>query len=128
MIRFVILIPLAWAAGICAYLTSLYIIWGQTVGGDLGAVLFWSLLAFLLALTIVYTPVMFGLRRWLRGYCPMIVFPLTAALVGVFPTAFIILVWGGDFSGFFSPEAGLFYILFGTVGVVLGVGFAYFDK
>ena len=125
MIRFIILIPLAWAVGVSAYLAGLYVIWGKAIGGDLVFVLFWSLLAFLLAFPIVYIPVLFGLRRWLRGYRPMIAFPVAAVLVGILPTAWIVFVWGGGFRALVSGEAGLFYILFGAVGVVLGVGFAW---
>ena len=42
------------------------------------------------------------------------------ALLGVAPTAMIIFFWGGGLVGLISPEASLFYILFGVVGVILG--------
>ena len=127
MIRLVILIPLAWAVGVWAYLAALDLIWGQTVGSDLDAVLFWSALAFLVAVPTAYIPTLFGLRRLLGGYRPVIVFPIATALLGVLPTALIVFVWGGGFGSLVSPttEVVLFYILFVSAGVVLGVGFAW---
>ncbi len=125
MIRFVVLVPLAWAAGVGAHLSGLYLIWGQTVRGELGALMIWCLLGLLIGLPVVYLPIMVGLRRWLRGYRPILAFPAGAALAGVFPTALLVFVWGGGLRGLVSPEAGLLYLMFGAVGVVLGLGFAW---
>lgn len=125
MIRFIVLVPLAWAIGVSAYLGGLYGIWSQTIGGDLDAVLFWSFLAFVITVPTVYVPILFGLRRWLRGYRPMIVYPIVAMLVGIIPTTIVVSVWGGGSRGLVSPEAGLFFIMFVVAGVVLGVGFAW---
>ena len=105
MIRLVILIPLAWAVGVWAYLAALDLIWGQTVGSDLDAVLFWSALAFLVAVPTAYIPTLFGLRRLLGGYRPVIVFPIATALLGVLPTALIVFVWGGGFGSLVLPKA-----------------------
>lgn len=125
MIRYVILVPLAWAVGVATYLAGLYMIWGQTVGGDLAAVMIWSLLAVTIAFPTAYVPVLSGLRRLLGGYRPLFAFPLAGALVGILPTAWILFTWGGGFRALVSPEAGLFFLLFGALGLVLGVGFAW---
>ena len=125
MARYLILIPLAWLSGVGAYLSALAIIWGQSIGGDLAAVLFWSFFAFLVAFPVAYLPILIVIRRFLGGYQPVLVFPMVAALIGVVPTAIIVMRFGGGIRGLFSPEASLFLIAFAVMGIVVGFGFAW---
>jgi hypothetical protein len=116
----------AWLVGLAAYLGSLALFYRQSISaGDLSAVLFWSLLAFALAFFALYLPVLFGVRRWLRGVRPLWPFPLLAVLLGVVPTALMLFFWGGGIQSLFSPEASLLYSMFAAVGVVVGFGFAF---
>ena len=120
----------SWLVGVAAYLSALYLVYGQTAGGaDLTAVLFWSFAAVLFALPLIYLPVMFLLRRLLRGYKPVAAFPVVASLVFVLPTASVLGMFSIDGSGFlrsfFSPEALLFYCMFIAVGVTFGLGFVW---
>jgi len=98
-------------------------------GADLTAVLFWSFAAALLALPLIYLPVMFLLRRLLRGYKPAAAFPVVASLMFVLPAGFILGMFSADGSGFLhsfvSPEALLFYWMFVAVGVTFGLGFVW---
>lgn len=131
--RYLVLIPTAWLAGISAYYAALFVIYDQTPT-DVTAVLISSFLALLVCIPTLYLPILFGLRRLLGGWKPLIAFSITATLLGIGPTAFIFLWWGaGELSALsmteaveaaLSPEAALFYVLFTAVGFVLGLGFA----
>ncbi len=125
MTRYIILIPLAWLAGVAAYNGMLAVLWGQTVGMDLAAVLFWSLLAFLMTVPLIYLPILTLVKAVLGGYRPLLAFPTVAALVGIFPTAMIVFWWGGGTPGMLAPEAMVFYFSFAVIGIVLGIGYAW---
>ena len=131
--RYILLFPAVWLAGVAAYYIALFVLYGETPT-DVAAVLFSSFLALLACFPVLYLPVLFGLRRLLGGWKPLIAFPITAILLGIGPTAFVFLWWGsGDLSTLsspeaintaLSPEAALFYVLFAVVGLVLGLGIA----
>ena len=130
ILKFAIVCVVSWFVGVAIYLSSLYLIYGQTAeGADLMAVLFWSFVAALLTFTLIYLPIMFLLRRLLHGYKPVAAFPLVASLVFVIPTAFILGMFSTDGYGFLrslvSPEALLFYCMFIAVGVSFGLGFVW---
>ena len=127
-VRLLVFLVLAWVAGVLAYVISLYAIWGQTVGGDVTAILVWSALGLFVALPIIYLPLLLGLRYLRGGYQPVAAFSLLGALAGVVPTALIVYVWSGNLRGLFSPEAGLLYILFGFSGVVIGTVLAWPER
>lgn len=125
MLRYLIVLPLAYITGVGVYVSALWIIWGQSVGADMPAVLFWSLLAFLVAFLFVYLPILTAIRIMLGGYRPVLVFAVAASLIGVVPTAIILFSWGGGIRDLFSAEASLFLIMFVCVGIVIGIGFAW---
>lgn len=116
----------SWVVGLAAYLGSLALFSRQFISwGDFSAVVIWSLLAFAVAFFVLYLPALFGMRRWLRGVRPLWPFPLVAVLLGVVPTALILLYWGGGIRALLSSEACLFYCMFAAAGVVVGFGFAF---
>ena len=130
LLKLVIVCITSWLAGVAVYLSSLHFLYGQTAeGADLTAVLFWSFWAALLSFPLIYLPLMFFLRRLLRGYKPVIAFPVVASLVFVIPAAFIIGMFSIGYPGFLraliSPEALLFYCMFVAVGVCFGLGFVW---
>ena len=81
-VRLLVFLVLAWVAGVLAYVISLYAIWGQTVGGDVTAILVWSALGLFVALPIIYLPLLLGLRYLRGGYQPVAAFSLLGALAG----------------------------------------------
>lgn len=94
--KLIIISIVSWLTGIGAYLLSLFIFYGETIGrADLIAVLFSSALASTVAFLTVYTPIMFLLKRILGGCKPAFVFPLTASLIFVLPTMLIMLAFNG---------------------------------
>jgi hypothetical protein len=130
ILKLAIVCVVSWLVGVAVYLSSLYLIYGQTAeGADLTAVLFWSFVAALFAFALIYLPIMFLLRRLLRGYKPVFAFPLVASLVFMIPTAFILGMFSTDGYGFLrslvSAEALLFYCMFIAVGVSFGLGFVW---
>jgi len=117
---------MSWLVGLAAYLGSLGLIYQQSISsGDLVGVLFWSLLSFAVAFFGLYLPALFVMRRWLRGVHPPWPFPLLAVLLGVVPTSVITFFLGGDVSSLASPEASLFYSMFGAAGIVVGYGYVF---
>lgn len=125
LIRLAIFLVLAWGVGLLAYVGTLYFIWNQTVGGDLGFVMFWSALALLVTTPLIYIPGLIGLHYRLGDTEPVPLFSLVAAFLGIIPTALIVLLWSRDWRSLISPEAGLFYVLFGAVGIVMGAVYAW---
>ena len=130
ILKLAIVCVVSWLVGVAVYLSSLYLMYGQTAeGADLAAVLFWSFVAAVFAFPLIYLPIMFLLRRILRGYKPVAAFPAVAALVFVIPTAFILGMFSIDGRGFLrslvSPEALLFYCMFVAVGITFGLGFVW---
>ena len=126
MKRVLLAITVAWVLGLWAYSIGLAHIWGQSMDGDAGAVMAASAAALLVAVPSVYWPALNYIHRILKGYRPIVLFPIAAALLGIVPTAMIIIYWGGGRAALVSPEANLFYILFGVVGVVVGTAYAAF--
>ncbi len=125
-----LLAVLSWIAGLAIYLFALRIIYGESIsGGDLEAVVFWSAISCIIAIPLVYVPVMFVTRYLLNGVNPVAVFPLAGVFVSIIP---VILLWvllsgldlGGLFSVLFSPESLLFNFFFACTGAVFGLGFA----
>jgi hypothetical protein len=130
ILKLALVCVLSWLVGVAVYLSLLYLIYGQTAeGSDLTAVLFWSCVAALFTFVLIYLPIMFLLRRVLRGLKPVAAFPVAASLVFVIPTAFILGMFSTDGHGFLrsliSPEALLFYCMFIAVGVSFGLGFVW---
>ncbi len=121
---------LSWFAGLVIYLLALRIIYGQSISsGDLEAVVLWSAITSVIAIPLVYAPVMFVTRYLLNGVNPVAVFPLAGILVSVFPIILLGVLLGGlnlggFFSALFSPESLLFNFLFAGTGAVFGLGFA----
>lgn len=128
--KFVFLFFASWLAGLAAYLGSGMILYHQNIGrGDLIAVAFWTLLAFAVAFGVLYLPALFALRHRLRGVRPAWAFPVVAVLLGIVPVVLIISFFGGlTLRALASPEACLFYCMFGAVGLVVGFGFAYIHR
>lgn len=124
--KIITIFVVSWVVGLAAYLGSLALFYRQSISsGDLTAVLFWSLLAFAVVFFVLYLPALFVMRRWLRGVRPLWPFPLLAVLLGVVPTAVIVLFFGGGVRSLASPEASLFCAMFGAVGIVVGFGYAF---
>ena len=117
-----------WLAGLLAYLAALAILYRQGIsGGDLRSVALTSLVGFGLCYWLLYLPVLRAVRRSLPHPQRAWVFPLVAMLLGILPTALVARFWGGSLRALRTPEAGLFYVLFGVVGLVIGLGFTRLD-
>jgi hypothetical protein len=91
--------------------------------GDLRAVLFGSAVASAVAISIVYAPVMFALRRRIPSTAAWWSFPVVSVCLGIVPVILIVALFGGNLRSMSSPEAVLFYCMFATFGLVFGVGF-----
>ena len=123
--QIVIVAVVAWVVGIATYFAALLLVYGErpSWSGDTKAALFWSALAFGALFFVLYVPVLHGIRRMLHGVRPFWPFPFAAGALGVVPTALIAFLNGGDVRSLLSHEAGLFYLMFGAIGIVVGVGF-----
>ena len=120
------LIVLAWMAGVAAHVAALRGLHGEVISsGNLYPVLIWSFLAWCIVSLIALLPIF----RWLQRRGGWYAHPASLALVGLatcaLPTALVLGVWGGlTVEDMLSPEAVLFYVLFGVSGVILGLGYA----
>lgn len=122
--RVLVVSVLSWLAGLAAYLGGLSVLWEQTVGSDLGAVVFWSGFAAAVAVVVAYAPVMFALRQRVSTRS-WYVFPLVGSALGVVPALFIAGIWsGGHFlRALVSRESALFLCMFSALRRALGAGF-----
>ena len=123
----VVLFLVSWFAGLASYFAALYLIQREvpaTISGDFSAVRFWSGVAVAIAYVAVYLPVLGWLARRRGGTRPLWPFPLAAVAAGIVPTMLIVLANGGDLRALASSEAVLFYIMFATIGIVVGTGYA----
>jgi hypothetical protein len=125
--KLVVISVLSWLAGLVAYLTALSVLWRQTISpGDLQAVAFWSSLAAVVAIAMVYVPVMFALRERLRTTSGWnwLLYTLVGVALGGLEVLFIAVVWSRDVLGsLFSPEARLFLWMSVAFGGAFGSGF-----
>jgi hypothetical protein len=118
----------SYLAGACAYLLTLWILWRQSVGGDLKAILFWGGLAYVLVALPLYL-VFFMVVQLLRRHvfhairrAPGWMFPLAGGLLGVAPTYAILRSFSGGWRQLFTAEAALFLSFFGVSGLCFGIG------
>lgn len=116
----------SWVIGLVAYVVSCACFYGQQISitsGDFRAVAFSSFSAVAVAFYLVYLPSLLMLRRLLHGVHPAWPFAVLAMLLGVLPAGAILRFWGGTLRSVFSAEATLFYTMFATVGLIIGIGF-----
>lgn len=120
---------LSWFAGVIIYLLALRVVYCESISsGDLSAVVFWSAITCMIAMPLIYVPIMFFARYLLDGVSPMGAFPLAGVLISVIPVMLLWVLlggldWGGLVSTLFSSESFLFNFLFAGAGAVFGLGF-----
>jgi len=118
----------AYLAGAGAYLLTLWLIWRQSVAGDLKAILFWGGLAYVLValpLYLIFFTVLHLIRKYVFhavGRAPGWSYPLAGGLLGVAPTYAIVRTFSGGVRQLLTPEAALFLSFFGVSGVCFGLG------
>jgi hypothetical protein len=136
-LKMIVVVVLSWIAGMAAYLVALWILWRQTVSLPESMSLA-GLLAFALMIAVpsLYLPVMYLVKKRRGGTHPASVFALVGCLLGAIPLVIIFVLHGGLVIGawesslrrLLSPEAQLLYVMFITVGVVIGYGFAITER
>lgn len=114
-----ILTPLlSYLGGFYAYITTLQLIWNESLGGDFHAVLFYSLLAFCLIAIPIYLGMIVFVDNKFKNF-KFIFYPLGCILVFFIPTFFIGLSLGSI--NIFIPEAMLFHAFYITSGLIFGL-------
>jgi hypothetical protein len=119
---------IGYVGGVAGYAATLAIVWKQSIGGDLEAVLFWGGLAYVLIAIPLFVFTFWAIdrvrsrRRGMRRRPPALLYPAAAALEGPGATYFIMRVWGGGASSLLEPEAIPFHTLFAVAGIIWGTG------
>jgi hypothetical protein len=121
---------LSWLVGFATYALALAVLYAETwiSRADLAALLNWTGFQLLLGVVFVYAPIMFWLRRRLRGVQPRYVFVLTATLLFLLPPGLYFVVLAGEPISVLaspSPELILFYWFFLGAGAGYGLGFTW---
>ncbi|MBP1995452.1 phosphoglycerol transferase MdoB-like AlkP superfamily enzyme [Paenibacillus eucommiae] len=121
-VSWVMIFLISYWAGLFAYERTLEVVWGETLGGDKTAVVFWSLLAFVVVLVPLYLLICYMIKTKIsRTATRMLCYPFLCGLTFILPTAFIMASFGGG--SLFSAEARLFYSFFIASGIVFGTGY-----
>jgi hypothetical protein len=85
----------------------------------------WSFPIFVIALPLVYLPLMFGLRWLLGGAKPFIAFPLVAAAFYLVPTSLFFMLYKEEWArDLFSHDNLHYHIMFLFISILFGLGFA----
>lgn len=128
----------AWMCGFGAYVVACAVIYHQTIAvSELIGVGQLSVMVFAAAYVFVYFPILLWLRRSVRASVHIWLLPLVAVPLGFvamvliwlgigFPALLLGFMRSDEFlsSRFFAtPEAVLFYWMFGIAGLVIGCGF-----
>ena len=87
---------------------------------------FWALMYYLISAPLIYLPSMFLLRRLLKGYRPVILFPTLAAFVGLVPALMFVYAWGGRVQNVW--EWLPLYAVYVPVGVLFGIGYVRLNR
>jgi len=97
------------------------------VGRDWTALSLSSLVAAFITAAVIYTPAMLAVRKAVGGYKPRFCFLLAAAVLGIIPTALVLLVWSGNISlrDLISSESRIFLVMFTVFGIVFGLGYTH---
>jgi len=107
----------SWAFGLAACLSYLWIRTGRL--NDVRFLVIWSFVAYGVSVPVLLLPCLAALRSW-RPSSGWTVCVALGALLGVIPTAAIIVYWGGGVRDFSSGGARLFYVVFGAAGATFG--------
>lgn len=124
MLRIASISAVGWIVALAASEALLRGFGQESMGEDWLAVAYWSGLALVILVPLVYLPAMLLVRWRLRGYRPISWFPAVAAVLGIAPTALISFAWGGGLRGIVSSEGVLFLTVFAVFGVTFGFGYA----
>lgn len=120
-----IVYTLSYGMGLLVYKSALWIIWGEPLGGDAAAVVFWSALAYI-PIGIVYLAICLLIKHKVsKSSLRYSLYPMACGSLFVVPTMLILLLFGGGIDRLFSPEAQLFHLLFGSTGVTFGLGYGF---
>jgi hypothetical protein len=121
--RLFVLFTVSWAIGVATYWVVGSILDAHMMGsGDLSAAALYSGVMFAITAPVIYLPAMMWVRRRATRRSALVVMTIMTLLHTVVATALVIAAFGGfRLSALLKPEAVLFYVIFGTAGVVLGV-------
>ncbi len=116
----------SYGIGFLGYTITLKMVWDQTLGGDMNAVLFWGAVAyFLVAFPIHLLTVAVVEKLFTRP--KLFYYPLGCMLVFFVPTLFITSSLSGQFI-LFTPEAMLFHAFFLLAGLTFGLMTGFFKR
>ena len=122
--RLLVLFIASWALGVVAY-GAVGSLWdGHLMGsGDFSAAALYSAIMFVITVPVTYLPAMWwGRRVTLRSAA--LVMALATIVQSIGATALVFAGFGGfHWKYMWKPEALLFYMIFGTAGVVLAIGY-----
>jgi hypothetical protein len=119
-----VLFVASWAVGVVAYAAIGSLLDGRLMGsGDFSAAALYSGIMFAITAPVLYLPaIWWGRRLTLRAAALVIALATIVQSFGA--TALIFAGFGGfRWTYLWKPEAILFYAIFGTAGIVLGIGF-----
>ena len=127
-LRFIGLAIGSYLLGLLAYIGTLWFDWHERLGGDGPAVLYVSIVTYIIVAIPLFLASVWILKRILkgRGYKLWRIYPFTLAVIAVIPTGFVNLPYGSLQWSFTDPESTLFLVLFSVSGIAFGMGWLLF--
>lgn len=121
-----IITPLvSFIGGFLAYSLTLKIVWGESLGGDMDAVLFFGGMAFFLIAVPIYFGIIYFIDTLIKKFKAFL-YPIGCILVFFIPTLMITLFFGS--TNLLSGEAMLFHSFFLTSGLIFGLSIGLINK
>ena len=115
---YIVLTPiLAFLSGLLSYSITLRLWWGETIGAELGTVVFWGGAVFSVMIPAYFVIIYLIERRFHRN--KLLLFTAACLLISFLPVFLIFVPFGSQ--ALFSEQSALATSFFATAGIVFGL-------
>ncbi|MGG0642567.1 hypothetical protein ABE021_01310 [Sporosarcina gallistercoris] len=115
---YIVLTPvLAFLSGLLSYSMMLRLLWNESIGAELGTVVFWGSAVFSVMIPVYFTVVYLIARRFKHN--ALLLFPAACLLISFLPVLLIFAPFGSH--ALFSEQSALVTAFFTAAGIIFGL-------
>lgn len=115
---YIVLTPvLAFFGGLLSYSMMMRLLWSESIGAELGTVVFWGSAVFSVMIPVYFTVVYLIARRFKKHR--LLFFTVACLLVSFFPVLLIFAPFGSH--ALFSEQSALVTAFFTAAGIIFGL-------